>query len=62
MLLTCDWGRSEVFSHRLPRNGATFDTQQDTFLKIPRPRMPTPMPAGVIRDELEEREFRVRTP
>ncbi len=37
MLLTCDWGRSEVFSHRLPGNGATFDTQQDTFLKIPRP-------------------------
>ena len=37
MLLTCDWGRSEVFSHRLPRNGATFDAQQDTFLKIPRP-------------------------
>ncbi len=37
MLLTCDWGRSEVFSHRLPRHGATFDAQQDTFLKIPRP-------------------------
>ena len=37
MLLTCDWGRSEVFSHRLPKHGATFDAQQDTFLKIPRP-------------------------
>jgi putative membrane-bound dehydrogenase-like protein len=37
MLLTCDWGRSEVFSHRLPKNGATFDAQQDTFLQIPRP-------------------------
>jgi putative membrane-bound dehydrogenase-like protein len=37
MLLTCDWGRSEVFSHVLPHNGATFDAQQDTFLKIPRP-------------------------
>ena len=37
MLLTCDWGRSEVFSHRLPRHGATFDAQQDTFLNIPRP-------------------------
>ena len=37
MLLTCDWGRSEVFSHVLPRNGATFDAQQETFLKIPRP-------------------------
>ncbi|MCA9066689.1 MAG: discoidin domain-containing protein, partial [Planctomycetaceae bacterium] len=37
LLLTCDWGRSEVFSHRLPANGATFDAQQDTFLRIPRP-------------------------
>ena len=37
MLLTCDWGRSEVFSHVLPHNGATFDAQQETFLKIPRP-------------------------
>lgn len=37
MLLTCDWGRSEVFSHRLPKNGATYDAQQDTFVKIPRP-------------------------
>jgi putative membrane-bound dehydrogenase-like protein len=37
LLLTCDWGRSEVFSHNLPGNGATFDAQQDTFLKIPRP-------------------------
>ncbi|MDA1230480.1 MAG: HEAT repeat domain-containing protein, partial [Planctomycetota bacterium] len=37
MLLTCDCGRSEVFSHRLPKNGASFDAQQDTFLKIPRP-------------------------
>ncbi|MCA9057891.1 MAG: c-type cytochrome, partial [Planctomycetaceae bacterium] len=37
MLLTCDWGRSEVFSHHLPAHGATFDAQQDTFLKLPRP-------------------------
>ncbi len=37
ILLTCDWGRSEIFSHRLPHNGATFDAQQDTFLNIPRP-------------------------
>ncbi len=37
LLLTCDWGRSEVFSHRLPKVGATFGAQQDTFLKIPRP-------------------------
>ena len=28
MLLTCDWSRSEVFSHRLPKNGPTFDAQQ----------------------------------
>ncbi|MFY9256079.1 MAG: discoidin domain-containing protein [Fuerstiella sp.] len=37
ILLTCDWGRSEVFSHKLPANGATFDAQQDTFLQLPRP-------------------------
>ncbi len=37
ILLTCDWGRSEVLSHRLPAHGATFDAQQDTFLTIPRP-------------------------
>jgi len=37
LVLTCDWGRSEVFSHTPPANGATFDAQQDTFLKIPRP-------------------------
>lgn len=37
LLLTCDWGRSEVFSHRLPPHGATFDAQQETFLKLPRP-------------------------
>jgi len=37
ILLTCDWGRSEVFSHKLPASGATFDAQQDTFLKLPRP-------------------------
>ena len=37
MLLTCDWGRSEVFSHRLPANGATFDAQQETLFGVPRP-------------------------
>ncbi len=37
MLLTCDWGRSQVFSHVLPAHGPTFDAQQDSFLKIPRP-------------------------
>ena len=34
---TCDWGRSEVYSHNLPVVGATFAPQQDVFLKIPRP-------------------------
>ena len=34
---TCDWGRSEVYRHNLPQNGATFDAHQETFLKIPRP-------------------------
>lgn len=37
LLLTCDWGLSKVFSHALPANGATFDAQQDDFLKLPRP-------------------------
>ncbi|MBL8820375.1 MAG: discoidin domain-containing protein [Planctomyces sp.] len=36
-LLTCDWGRSEVYSHHMPENGPTFDAEQQTFLKIPRP-------------------------
>ena len=36
-LYTCDWGRSEVFLHNLPRNGASFNAHQETFLKIPRP-------------------------
>ena len=34
---TCDWGTSNVYRHNLPANGATFDTAQDVFLKIPRP-------------------------
>ena len=37
LLLTCDWGTSQVYSHQLPQNGATFDPQQDTFLSLPRP-------------------------
>ena len=37
LLLTCDWGRSVVFSHDLPKNGPTFDAQQSDFLKLPRP-------------------------
>jgi putative heme-binding domain-containing protein len=36
-LYTCDWGRSEVYRHNLPQNGATFDAHQEVFLKIPRP-------------------------
>lgn len=36
-LYTCDWGRSEVYRHNLPQNGATYDAHQETFLKIPRP-------------------------
>ncbi|NJN05962.1 MAG: hypothetical protein HC814_05735 [Rhodobacteraceae bacterium] len=36
-LYTCDWGRSEVYLHDLPSNGATFDSHQEVFLKIPRP-------------------------
>ncbi len=36
-LFTCDWGRSEVYLHNLPSNGATFDAHQEVFLKIPRP-------------------------
>ncbi|MCH2379402.1 MAG: hypothetical protein MK236_08275, partial [Pedosphaera sp.] len=34
---TCDWGRSAVFRHNPPANGATFDAHQETFLTIPRP-------------------------
>ncbi|MDP7014843.1 MAG: HEAT repeat domain-containing protein, partial [Pirellulaceae bacterium] len=36
-LYTCDWGRSEVYRHRLPKQGPTFAADQDVFLKIPRP-------------------------
>ena len=36
-LLTCDWGRSEVYSHNLPQHAATYEPQQDVFLKLPRP-------------------------
>lgn len=37
LLLTCDWGRSVVYSHNLPAHGATYDPHQDTFLTLPRP-------------------------
>ncbi|QDU59345.1 Cytochrome c [Planctomycetes bacterium Pan216] len=34
---TCDWGRQQIFRHRFPKNQATFDADQETFVKIPRP-------------------------
>lgn len=37
LLLTCDWGRSVVYSHNLAAQGATFGPQQDTFVSLPRP-------------------------
>jgi putative membrane-bound dehydrogenase-like protein len=36
-LYTCDWGRSEVYRHVLPKVAPTFAAHQDVFLKIPRP-------------------------
>ena len=35
--LTCDWGTSKVYRHRLITNGVTFDPHQADFLDIPRP-------------------------
>lgn len=37
MLLTADWGRSEVYLHPLRPRGPTFDLRQEVFLTIPRP-------------------------
>jgi putative membrane-bound dehydrogenase-like protein len=37
VLLTGDWGRSEVYRHELHSHGPTFDLKQEVFLKIPRP-------------------------
>ncbi|HJT76505.1 MAG TPA: c-type cytochrome, partial [Gemmataceae bacterium] len=37
VLLTGDWGRSEVYRHELRRHGPTFDLKQEVFLKFPRP-------------------------
>jgi putative membrane-bound dehydrogenase-like protein len=37
VLLTGDWGRSEVYRHELHRHGPTFDLKQEVFLKVPRP-------------------------
>jgi putative membrane-bound dehydrogenase-like protein len=36
-LYTSDWGRSEVYVHRLKQNGPTYDPHQEAFAKIPRP-------------------------
>jgi putative membrane-bound dehydrogenase-like protein len=37
VLLTGDWGRSEVYRHELRRHGPTFDLKQEVFLTLPRP-------------------------
>ena len=37
VLLTGDWGRSEVYRHDLKPAGATFRANQSVFLSIPRP-------------------------
>ena len=37
VLLTGDWGRSEVYRHDLKPAGATFRSDQSVFLSIPRP-------------------------
>ena len=37
VLLTGDWGRSEVYRHELRQSGPTFALKQEVFLKIPRP-------------------------
>lgn len=36
-LYTGDWGRSEVYRHRLTPQGASFEIDQEVFLTIPRP-------------------------
>jgi putative membrane-bound dehydrogenase-like protein len=37
VLVTGDWGRSEIYRHVLRRHGPTFDMTQEVFLKFPRP-------------------------
>ena len=34
--LTVDWGREAIYRHPLTPKGATFDAQQEVFVKIPR--------------------------
>jgi putative membrane-bound dehydrogenase-like protein len=36
VLITGDWGRSEVYRHELSPHGPTFDLKQEVFLKLPR--------------------------
>lgn len=37
VLVTGDWGRSEVYRHELSPSGPTFNLKQEVFLKLPRP-------------------------
>jgi putative membrane-bound dehydrogenase-like protein len=37
VLLTGDWGRSQVYRHELRPSGATFALSQEVFLRFPRP-------------------------
>jgi putative membrane-bound dehydrogenase-like protein len=37
ILLTGDWGRSEVYRHELSPSGPTFRLKQEVFLRMPRP-------------------------
>jgi putative heme-binding domain-containing protein len=37
VLVTGDWGRSEVYRHELRPHGPTFDLKQEVFLRFPRP-------------------------
>ncbi len=37
ILLTCDWGRSIIYSHELKPVGATFGPEQKEFIRVPKP-------------------------
>jgi putative membrane-bound dehydrogenase-like protein len=37
VLVTGDWGRSEVYRHELRPKGPTFELKQEVFLRFPRP-------------------------
>ncbi len=36
-LLTCDWGRSQVYYHPLKKDGPTYQAKQEEFVSLPRP-------------------------